>query len=110
MKQLLAHIVYYKLEPTNLNDLITHIEHVLSHEARIHSLRNYNPMYNTLTALKTYGLRRAISTREQEELTALLENFEQLIVDELMWRNIHNEEQQRMSHTQHTPNLNNKPK
>jgi hypothetical protein len=67
-------------------------------------------MSNTLNALKTYGLRRDISTREQEELTSLLENFEHLIVDELMWRNIQNEEQQRVPHTQYNPNIKNKPK
>jgi len=97
MKKLLAHIVHYKLEPFDLYDLITHIEHVLHHESTIHSLRNYTPMSNTLKALKTYDVRSTLSTEEQDELTALLENLEHLIVDELMWRNIQHEEQQRAS-------------
>jgi hypothetical protein len=97
MKNLLAHIVYYKLEPTDLCDLITHIEHVLHHESTIHSLRNYTPMSNTLKALKVYDVRRILSAREQDELTALLENLEHLIVDELMWRNIQREEHLRAS-------------
>lgn len=88
MKNLLAHIVYYKLEPTDLCDLITRIESVLYHELKTNTLRNYRPMFNTLQALRTYNLSRGLSTREQDELIALLENFEQLIVDELMWRNI----------------------
>lgn len=108
MKKLLAHIVYYKLEPTNLNDLITHIENVLIHESRIHSLRNYTPMFNTLKALNVYDVRRILSAREQDELIALLENLEHLIVDELMWRNIQQEEQKCASHSSHNRNSNNK--
>lgn len=109
MKKLLAHIVHYKLEPSDLCDLITHIEHVLSHESRIHSLRNYGPMFNTLKALKVYDVRRILSTREQDELTTLLENLEHLIVDELTWRNIQHEEQQRASRaSQDRNNSNNK--
>jgi hypothetical protein len=41
------------------------------------------------------------------ELIALLENLEHLIVDELMWRNIHQEEQQRASRTSHDRNNSN---
>lgn len=109
MKKLLAHIVHYKLEPSDLCDLITHIEHVLHHESTIHSLRNYTPMSNTLKALKVYDVRRILSTREQDELIALLENLEHLIVDELMWRNIQQEEQQRTSRaSQDRNNSNNK--
>lgn len=109
MKKLLARIVHYKLEPSDLCDLITHIEHVLHHESTIHSLRNYDPMSNTLKALKTYDVRHTLSAREQDELIALLENLEHLIVDELMWRNIQQEEQQRASlASQDRNNSNNK--
>jgi hypothetical protein len=107
MKKLLAQIVHYKLEPFDLCDLITHIDHVLHHESTIHSLRNYTPMTNTLKALKVYDVRRILSTREQDELIALLENLEHLIVDELMWRNIQQEEQQRASRTSHDRNHSN---
>lgn len=107
MKKLLAQIVNYKLEPSDLCDLITHIEHVLHHESTIHSLRNYTPMSNTLKALKVYDVRRILSTQEQDELIALLENLEHLIVDELTWRNIQQEEQQRASRTSHDRNHSN---
>jgi hypothetical protein len=110
MKKLLAHIVHYKLEPTNLYDLITHIEHVLHHKSRFHSLRNYTPMSNTLKALKVYTISCTLSTREQDELTALLENLEYLIVDELTWRNIQRNEQNRSSHPSNNHNFNNKSK
>lgn len=108
MNKLLAHIVHYKLEPSDLCDLITHIEHVLHHESTLHSLRNYTPMSNTLKALKFYDVRRILSTREQDELIALFENLEHLIVDELVWRNIQQEEQKRDSHSSHDRNSNNK--
>lgn len=109
MNKLLAHIVHYKLEPSNVCDLITHIEHVLHHESTLHSLRNYTPMFNTLKALKIYNVRRILSAREQDELTALLENLEHLIVDELMWRNIQREEHLRASRaSQDRNNSNNK--
>lgn len=88
MKKLLANIVHYTLEPSDFGDLITQIESALHYESTIYTLRNYGPMYNTLKELKTYDVRRTLSTREQDELTALLENFEHLIVDELMWRSI----------------------
>lgn len=110
MKKLLAHIVHYKLEPSNVCDLITQIEHVLHYESRIHPLRNYTPMSNTLKALKVYTISCTLSTREQDELTALLENLEELIVDELMWHNIQRNEQNRSSHPSYDRNLNNKPK
>lgn len=111
MKKLLSHIVHYKLESSDLYDLITHIEHVLHHESTIHSLRNYTPMSNTLKALKVYDVRRSLSSREQDELTALLENFEHLIVDELMWRNIQHEEHLRAARTsQDRHSSNNKSK
>jgi len=110
MKKLLAHIVHYKLEPSDVCDLIKQIGNVLRHESRIHSLRNYGPMSNTLKALKLYNVRRTLSTREQDELNALLENFEHLIVDELTWRNIQQEKQYRASRaSQHRNNSNNKP-
>jgi hypothetical protein len=108
MKKLLAHIVHYKLEPSNVCDLITHIEHALHHESNVYSLRNYTPMSNTLKALKVYDVRRILSSREQDELIDLLENFEHLIVDELMWRKIQQEEQKRASHSSHDRNSNNK--
>lgn len=109
MKKLLAHIVHYKLEQSNVWDLITHMEHVLHHESTIHSLRNYGPMSNTLKALKVYNVRHILSVRGQDELIALPENFEHLIVDELMWRNIQHEEQQRTSRSsQDRNNSNNK--
>lgn len=88
MKKLLAHIVHYKLEPSDLLDLITHIEHVLQNESKIDPLRNYIPMFNTLNALKAYDVHLKLSTRDHDELIALLENFEHLIVDELTWRNV----------------------
>jgi hypothetical protein len=109
MKKLLAQIVHYKLEPSDLCDLITHIENVLHHESKIHSLRNYSPMSNTLKALKVYDVCRTLSTRELDELTALLENFEHLIVDELTWSNIQQEEHLRTSRaSQDRSNSNNK--
>jgi hypothetical protein len=95
MKKLLAQIVHYTLKPSNLYGLITHIDSVIRHESELHTLRNYREMSNTLIALKTYTLNRKLTPSEFDELTALLENFEHLIVDELMWRKINLSEKHR---------------
>lgn len=107
MKKLLAHIIHYNLQPSDLCDLITQIETVLRHESRTHPLRNYSPMSHTLKALKTYDGRLTLSSREQDDLTAILENLEPLIVDELMWRNIQQEEQMRTSRASQDRNKSN---
>jgi hypothetical protein len=103
MKKLLAHIVYYKLKPTNLCELIRHIEDVLHHESKKHTLRNNHLMLNTLKDLKLLDVHRPLSTQINNKVIALLDNFEHLIVDELMWRNIEKEAHQRRS-------LNHKPR
>lgn len=97
MKKLLAHIVYYKLEPTNLSELITHIERVIQNETKTYPLRNYTLMLNTLKDLKLYDVNHSSSRHKQGTLINLLETFEHLIVDELMWRNIEKEAHQRRS-------------
>ncbi len=103
MKKLLAHIVYYKLKPSNLCELIRHIEDVLHHESKKHALRNNHLMLNTLKDLKLLDIHRPLSTQINDKVSALLDNFEHLIVDELMWRNIEKEAHQRKS-------LNHKPR